>query len=38
VSGAPVAAWDNSTRGLDSASALEFAKGKLNQPIHASLL
>ncbi|KAL4786048.1 ABC-2 type transporter-domain-containing protein [Aspergillus varians] len=26
VSGAPVAAWDNSTRGLDSASALEFAK------------
>ena len=26
VSGAPLAAWDNSTRGLDSASALEFAK------------
>jgi ABC-type multidrug transport system ATPase subunit len=26
VSGAPVGAWDNSTRGLDSASALEFAK------------
>ncbi|OGE56227.1 hypothetical protein PENARI_c003G04364 [Penicillium arizonense] len=26
LSGAPVAAWDNSTRGLDSASALEFAK------------
>lgn len=26
MSGAPVGAWDNSTRGLDSASALEFAK------------
>ncbi|KAL4886550.1 ABC-2 type transporter-domain-containing protein [Aspergillus karnatakaensis] len=26
LAGAPVAAWDNSTRGLDSASALEFAK------------
>ncbi|KAJ5682248.1 hypothetical protein N7462_005413 [Penicillium macrosclerotiorum] len=26
LSGAPVGAWDNSTRGLDSASALEFAK------------
>ncbi|KAJ5391521.1 hypothetical protein N7509_007011 [Penicillium cosmopolitanum] len=26
VAGAPVGAWDNSTRGLDSASALEFAK------------
>ncbi|PWY83072.1 ATP-binding cassette transporter [Aspergillus sclerotioniger CBS 115572] len=26
VSGAPVGAWDNSTRGLDSASALEFVK------------
>ncbi|KAF9890288.1 hypothetical protein FE257_006202 [Aspergillus nanangensis] len=26
LSGAPIAAWDNSTRGLDSASALEFAK------------
>ena len=26
VSGAPLAAWDNSTRGLDSASALEFAR------------
>ncbi|KAL4742934.1 ABC-2 type transporter-domain-containing protein [Aspergillus similis] len=26
VSRAPIAAWDNSTRGLDSASALEFAK------------
>ncbi|GAB1212649.1 hypothetical protein ATERTT37_001794 [Aspergillus terreus] len=24
LSGAPIAAWDNSTRGLDSASALEF--------------
>ncbi|KAJ5082669.1 hypothetical protein N7532_011712 [Penicillium argentinense] len=26
LAGAPVGAWDNSTRGLDSASALEFAK------------
>ncbi|KAL4916188.1 ABC-2 type transporter-domain-containing protein [Aspergillus aurantiobrunneus] len=26
LSGSPVGAWDNSTRGLDSASALEFAK------------
>ena len=26
VSGAPMGAWDNSTRGLDSASALEFVK------------
>ncbi|KAL5002713.1 ABC-2 type transporter-domain-containing protein [Aspergillus recurvatus] len=26
LSRAPIAAWDNSTRGLDSASALEFAK------------
>ncbi|KAJ5097422.1 hypothetical protein N7456_008143 [Penicillium angulare] len=26
LSGAPVGAWDNSTRGLDSASALEFVK------------
>ncbi|KAL3463322.1 ABC-2 type transporter-domain-containing protein [Aspergillus heterothallicus] len=26
LSGAPIGAWDNSTRGLDSASALEFAK------------
>ncbi|KAF5864492.1 hypothetical protein ETB97_007597 [Aspergillus alliaceus] len=26
LSGAPMAAWDNSTRGLDSASALEFVK------------
>ncbi|KAL4969198.1 ABC-2 type transporter-domain-containing protein [Aspergillus stella-maris] len=26
LAGAPIAAWDNSTRGLDSASALEFAK------------
>ncbi|KAL2818975.1 ABC-2 type transporter-domain-containing protein [Aspergillus cavernicola] len=26
LSGAPVGAWDNSTRGLDAASALEFAK------------
>lgn len=26
MAGAPVGAWDNSTRGLDSASALEFAK------------
>ncbi|KAK1150127.1 hypothetical protein N8T08_000026 [Aspergillus melleus] len=26
LSGAPLAAWDNSTRGLDSASALEFVK------------
>ncbi|KAL4894030.1 ABC-2 type transporter-domain-containing protein [Aspergillus ambiguus] len=26
VSGAPIAAWDNSTRGLDSASALEFVE------------
>lgn len=26
VSGAPLAAWDNSTRGLDSASALDFIK------------
>ncbi|CAG8427174.1 unnamed protein product [Penicillium salamii] len=26
LSGAPVGAWDNSTRGLDSASALEFTK------------
>lgn len=26
MTGAPLAAWDNSTRGLDSASALEFVK------------
>lgn len=26
LAGAPLAAWDNSTRGLDSATALEFAK------------
>lgn len=26
MSGAPVGAWDNSTRGLDAASALEFVK------------
>lgn len=26
VAGAPIAAWDNSTRGLDSATALEFVK------------
>lgn len=30
VSGAPIAAWDNSTRGLDSASALEFVKALRN--------
>lgn len=30
MSGAPLGAWDNSTRGLDSASALEFAKALRN--------
>ncbi|PWY89778.1 ATP-binding cassette transporter [Aspergillus heteromorphus CBS 117.55] len=30
LSGAPVGAWDNSTRGLDSASALDFVKALRN--------